>query len=134
MAFVPAPKDLSKVKTKVALNLTKRQLICFSLGGAVSIPVYLIFKGISGNEVSMMALIIIAFPFFFMGIFQKDGMPPEKYISYVIRQKFQYPKVRVYKTQNMYRELSTGRRDVNVNIEATEKKREKYSRKQKQIQ
>lgn len=71
MAFVPAPKDLSKVKTKVALNLTKRQLICFSLGGAVSIPVYLIFKGISGNEVSMMALIIIAFPFFFMGNFSE---------------------------------------------------------------
>ena len=26
MAFVPVPKDLTKVKTKVALNLTKRQL------------------------------------------------------------------------------------------------------------
>ena len=30
MAFVPVPKDLSKVKTKVAFNLTKRQLICFA--------------------------------------------------------------------------------------------------------
>ena len=35
MAFVPVPKDLSKVKTKVALNLTRRQLISFSLGGLV---------------------------------------------------------------------------------------------------
>ena len=26
MAYVPVPKDLSKVKTKVAFNLTKRQL------------------------------------------------------------------------------------------------------------
>ncbi|NSY28722.1 PrgI family protein, partial [Blautia sp. MSK.20.85] len=25
MAYVPVPKDLTKVKTKVALNLTKRQ-------------------------------------------------------------------------------------------------------------
>ena len=31
MAFVPVPKDLNRVKTKVMFNLTKRQLICFSL-------------------------------------------------------------------------------------------------------
>ncbi|MCE0642438.1 PrgI family protein, partial [Clostridioides difficile] len=30
MAYVPVPKDLSKVKTKVAFNLTKRQILCFS--------------------------------------------------------------------------------------------------------
>ncbi|RHT37082.1 PrgI family protein, partial [Firmicutes bacterium AM29-6AC] len=28
MAYVPVPKDLTKVKTKVMFNLTKRQLIC----------------------------------------------------------------------------------------------------------
>ena len=27
---VQVPKDLSGIKTKVALNLTKRQIICFS--------------------------------------------------------------------------------------------------------
>lgn len=31
--YVPVPKDLTTVKTKVAFNLTKRQLICFGLGG-----------------------------------------------------------------------------------------------------
>ena len=31
MAFVPVPKDLNRVKTKVMFNLTKRQLICFSM-------------------------------------------------------------------------------------------------------
>lgn len=33
MAYVPIPKDLNKVKTKVAFNLTKRQLIGFSVAG-----------------------------------------------------------------------------------------------------
>ena len=33
MAYVPVPKDFSKIKTKLALNLTKRQIICFSLAG-----------------------------------------------------------------------------------------------------
>ena len=40
MAYVPVPKDLTKVKTKVALNLTKRQLIFFSLAAVVGIPFY----------------------------------------------------------------------------------------------
>ena len=32
MAYVPVPKDLTKVKTKVMFNLTKRQLVCFGSG------------------------------------------------------------------------------------------------------
>ena len=38
MPFVPVPKDLTRVKTKVAFNLTKRQLVCFGAGGLVGIP------------------------------------------------------------------------------------------------
>ena len=38
MAYVTIPKDLSKVKNKVAFNLTKRQLICIGIGAAVGIP------------------------------------------------------------------------------------------------
>lgn len=40
MPYVPVPKDLTKVKTKLVGGLTKRQLICFSLGGLVGLPVY----------------------------------------------------------------------------------------------
>lgn len=35
MVYVGIPKNLSKVKTKVAFNLTKRQLIGFTLAGLV---------------------------------------------------------------------------------------------------
>ena len=44
MAYVPVPKDLTKVKTKVALNLTKRQLIFFSLAAVAGIPFYLFMR------------------------------------------------------------------------------------------
>lgn len=37
MAFVPVPKDLNRVKTKVMFNLTKRQIICFALAAAVGV-------------------------------------------------------------------------------------------------
>ncbi len=32
MAYVPVPKDLTKVETKVMFNLTRRQLVCFTAG------------------------------------------------------------------------------------------------------
>ena len=35
MAFVSVPKDLTKVKNKIILNLTKRQLICLGIAAAV---------------------------------------------------------------------------------------------------
>ena len=44
MAYVPVPKDLTKVKTKVMFNLTKRQLVCFSGGALVSVPLFFCSK------------------------------------------------------------------------------------------
>ena len=41
---VAVPKDLSGIKTKVALNLTKRQIICFSGAALFGVPVYLFTK------------------------------------------------------------------------------------------
>lgn len=32
-SYISVPRDLTKVKSKVMFNLTKRQLICFWLGG-----------------------------------------------------------------------------------------------------
>lgn len=37
MAFVSVPKDLTKVKNKIILNLTKRQLICLGIAAAVEL-------------------------------------------------------------------------------------------------
>ena len=39
MAYVPVPKDLTKVKTKVAFNLTKRQIICCTASLIAGLPV-----------------------------------------------------------------------------------------------
>ena len=39
MPYIPVPKDLTKVKSKVLFNLTKRQLVCFGGGGAYWGPV-----------------------------------------------------------------------------------------------
>ena len=49
MPYVNVPNDLSKIKTKIAFNLTKRQLICFGGAAVVGIPVYLLTRSTLGN-------------------------------------------------------------------------------------
>ena len=102
MEYVPVPKDLTKVKTKVALNLTKRQLIFFSLAAVVGVPFYLLTRGVLGSSISAILMVTIMLPFFFMAMYEKDGLPFEKVMGYIIRQKFRYPAVRPYKTENFY--------------------------------
>lgn len=106
MAFVQVPKDLSRVKTKIAFNLTRRQLISFGLGAVIGVPTYLGIRNSVGNDVALLVMIVLMMPFFFIAIFEKDGIPFEKYMMYIIEQKYIYPNVRIYKTENFYRYLN----------------------------
>jgi hypothetical protein len=78
MPYVPVPKDLTKIKTKVALNLTKRQLICFSIAAVVGFPAYLLTRGVIGNSAAVLVMIGLMLPFFFLAMFERDGQPAEK--------------------------------------------------------
>ena len=77
MPFVPVPKDLAKVKTKVAFNLTARQLICFGAGGLIGVPAYMLTRNSLGNEAAALLMIGLMLPFFLFGIYEKDGQPLE---------------------------------------------------------
>ena len=106
MAYVPVPKDLSKIKTKLAFNLTKRQLMCFSAAASVGLPTYLLTRGALGNSAAMLLMIGLMLPFFFFAMYEKDGLPLEKVLKNIIRTCFLYPRVRPYKTENFYALLS----------------------------
>lgn len=117
MAFVSVPKDLNKVKTKVAFNLTKRQLISFSIAAVIGFPVYWFTRDLIGNDLAVFLMIACVLPFFFVAIFEKDGIVFEKYLGYIIKQKFIYPKVRIYQTQNFYEYLNSGQESEVKNFE-----------------
>ena len=78
MPYVPVPKDLNTVKTKVAFKLTKRQLICFSLAAAVGVPIYFLTRGILGTTGAVFLLLAAALPFFFFAMYEKNGKDFEK--------------------------------------------------------
>lgn len=102
---VAVPKNLSGIKTKVAFNLTKRQLICFSAAGAVGIPFYIFTKNVIGTQASALLMVVIMLPFFFLAMYEKDGFPAEKILYFMIRQKLLTPGIRPYKSENLYRKL-----------------------------
>ena len=102
---VAVPKDLSGIKTKVAMNLTKRQLICFGGAAAVGIPFYLVTKGVLGTQASALIMVALMLPFFFLAMYEKDGFPAEKILYFMLRQKLLTPGIRPYKSENLYKKL-----------------------------
>ena len=102
MAYVPVPKDLSKVKTKVAFNLTKRQLICLAGALGVGLPLFFLLKDSAGTSLAAMAMIVVMLPSFLFAMYEKHGQPLEVILRQFIEVKFIRPKERPYQTNNFY--------------------------------
>ena len=102
---VPVPKDLSGIKTKVALNLTKRQIICFSGAAIAGVPLYFLTKNVIGTQGAAFIMVGVMMPFFFLAMYTKDGFPAEKILYFMIRQKFLTQGIRPYKSENLYKQL-----------------------------
>ena len=100
--YVNVPNDLSKVKTKLAFNLTKRQLVCFGIAAAVGVPSYLLARSSIGNTGAMFLMMAVALPAFLLAMYEKDGLPLEKVVRNIIRARFLRPGVRPYRTENIY--------------------------------
>ena len=102
MAYVPVPKDLTKVKTKVAFNLTKRQIICFTAALILGLPVFFLLKGSAGTSLAAFFMILIMLPFFLFAMYEKHGQPLEVVLKHIVQTKFIRKKERPYRTRNYY--------------------------------
>ena len=114
MAYVPVPKDLNAVKTKVLLNLTKRQLICFGAGAALGVPLFFLLKAHTGVSTAAICMILLMLPFFLLAMYEHHGQPLEVVLKHVVESRFQRPKRRLYETNNLY---LLAMKQVNLNRE-----------------
>lgn len=112
MAYVNVPNDLSKIKTKMALNLTKRQLICFSIAAVIGIPAYLLTRSAIGNTGAMLLMIGLMLPCFLIAMYERDGLPFEKVVRNIVRATFLWPRTRPYQTDNFYNYFTSSRKEV----------------------
>ena len=109
MAYVPVPKDLTKVKTKVAFNLTKRQIIFFAAALVIGLPLFFLLKDSAGTSLAAFVMIVVMLPCFLLAMYEKHGQPLEVVIKNVIQTKYIRPKERPYQTENFYAVLERQR-------------------------
>ena len=107
-AYISVPRDFSKVKSKVAFNLTARQLICFGAAAVVGVPLFFVLRDTAGNSGATLGMMAVMLPAFFLGMYEKNGQPLEKLLSYYVQSRFVRPKIRPYKTNNYYAILMKG--------------------------
>lgn len=93
---------MNAVKTKVLFNLTRRQLICFGIGGAVALPLFFLCKKYMDASVASLVMIFALLPFMLLGIYEKNGQPFEKTVQNILQVCFLRPKTRPYMTDNFY--------------------------------
>ena len=102
MAFVSVPKDLTKVKNKVVLNLTKRQLVCLSVAAAVGLPFYFLTRNLIGISNAATGMVLLMLPAFMFAMYEKDGLPLEKILWNIVTVKLIRPAIRRYEVENFY--------------------------------
>lgn len=101
-AYISVPRDLTRVKSKILFNLTKRQLICFAVAAVIGIPVFFLLKKTGNISLATLGMMIVMLPLFFLGMYERDGQPLEKIAHHFIQAKIIRPKVRPYRTNNYY--------------------------------
>ncbi len=105
MAYVPVPKDLTRIKTKVMFNLTKRQLICFGGGALIGVPLFFLLKGPVGVSAAALIMVLAMLPAFLLAMYERNGQPLEVVLGNMARVLFLRPKQRPYQTNNFYAAL-----------------------------
>ena len=105
MAYVSVPKDLTKVKTKVMFNLTRRQLVCFTVGALVGVPLFFLLREPAGNSMAAMCMMLVMMPFFLLAMYEKHGQPLEKIVGNILKVAVIRPRQRPYRTNNFYAAL-----------------------------
>ena len=104
-AYISVPRDLTRVKSKILFGLTKRQIVCFGTGALIGVPVYFFVRGSGNLSLAALTMIVVMLPFFFFGMYERNGQPPEVVARQFYQARFVRPKVRPYRTNNYYAAL-----------------------------
>ena len=105
MAYVNMTKDFSEVRKVIpGIGLTKRQVIGFSIGAVVGLPVFFFLKIVLGCDlmVDVFGLAFAAAPVIILITVQKNGMYMEKHLQYWYETHFIRNTDRPYATNNIY--------------------------------
>ena len=109
--YANVPRDLTRVKSKLFLNLTRRQILCFGAAIGVGLPLYFLLRKTGNSTMAAMVMILVMLPFFFFAMYERNGQPLEVVLRHFITARFKRPRIRRYRTKNRYHRRIGHRRD-----------------------
>ncbi|MBO5520969.1 MAG: PrgI family protein [Eubacterium sp.] len=109
--YANVPRDLTRVKSKLFLNLTRRQILCFGAAIGVGLPLYFLLRKTGNSTMAAMVMILVMLPFFFFAMYERNGQPLEVVLRHFIAARFKRPQIRRYRTKNRYHRRIGYRRD-----------------------
>ena len=74
-AYISVPRDLTKVKSKVAFNLTKRQLVCFGTAALIGVPLFFVLRDSGGNTAATLGMMAVMLRRSSLGCTKKTASP-----------------------------------------------------------
>lgn len=105
-AYISVPRDLTRVKSKLLFNLTRRQLVCFGSAALLGVPLFLFLRTATGNtSLAALVMLIAMMPLFLLAMYEKNGQTLEVAVKHYWEAKFRRPKIRPYQTDNYYSAL-----------------------------
>ena len=96
MIEIKIPKEIRDYKEKFLFGLTIRQFVFLAAALAICVPLYVFGKDYLGDDLVSWLIIIIAIPILAFGFFKFEGMPFEKFLGILYRQKWAEPQKRKY--------------------------------------
>lgn len=120
--YVKVPRDLSRVKSKFLFNLTKRQLLCFTIAALIGLPVFFLLKKVGSPTLSTLGMMVVMLPMFLLAMYERNGQPLEVILKLYIQAVFIRPKIRPYQTNNDYMtilEMADAQKEVKRIVQAS---------------
>jgi len=120
MGYVTVPKDLKRIKSKVALGLTKRQLVCIGASAAVGVPLFFLTRDLLGNTLAMLLMLVAMAPGFALGMYERDGMPLERIVMDYLDVRRRKPAIRRKEVKRGKAHAGSRRQEAEAEREARE--------------
>lgn len=98
--YVTIPKDLTVIKQKFLLGLTKRQFLCYGGAALVGVPILFLTKG---NLLGFIFVFILAAPLVACA-HELNGMYMDK-VARIIINFYKKPRIRTYQSENLYLQI-----------------------------
>ena len=101
MIQVQMSRDIREYSPKVISVLDLRQVVCVALSASYGLPILMMATGLP-IEVRIMFAVLLMFPVAACGWINFQGMPFEKLVVHIVKNRILTPHQRIYRTKNMF--------------------------------